>query len=112
MRHENYSADSGAVFNDIAVLHVEEPFEFDDTRQRTELFNEEARDGAEAVITGWGSTGYNGFSVDQLQAVDLPIVSKSLCNEAYEKDGGLTEGQICAAVYGVGCKDGCQGDSG
>ena len=113
IQHEEYYSNGyGVPINDIALLRVKEPFQFDDTRQPINLFNagEESVAGVKSVITGWGNTG-RGSPV-QLQTVTVPIVTKDLCNEAYERYGGLPKGQICAAYYGVGGKDACQGDSG
>lgn len=111
--HEDYGFKYGSPVNDVALFHVVEPFEFDDTRQPIELFDEESGDGVESVLTGWGSTNTHGGSPDRLQAVTVHIIGKSRCNEAYEKlMCGLPEGQICAGEYGVGGKDHCYGDSG
>ncbi|XP_034948279.1 polyserase-2-like [Chelonus insularis] len=112
IRHEKYGSNSrGLPENDIAVIRVEEPFQFDETRQPIPLFNdlEEATPGAISVITGWGNT-FNGFP-DNLQTVNVPIVSKAQCNESYKTVGGIPENQICAALP-QGGKDACQGDSG
>ena len=43
--------------------------------------------------------------------VNVPIVPREVCNNAYEAYGGITENMICAAALGGG-KDACQGDSG
>ncbi|XP_001599663.2 trypsin-7 [Nasonia vitripennis] len=113
VRHEKYSTNRyGVPLNDVAVLHVKEPFNFDDTRQPINLFEleEEAVPGKKSIITGWGNTG-KGSPV-QLQTVTVPIINKELCDTAYKSYGGLPDGQICAAYYGVGGKDACQGDSG
>ena len=43
--------------------------------------------------------------------VDVPIVSRSQCNEWYFNSDDITENMICAG-YKKGKKDVCQGDSG
>ncbi|CAD6216156.1 GSCOCG00004375001-RA-CDS, partial [Cotesia congregata] len=112
IRHEGYGSDkSGFPINDIALIRVQEVFQFDETRQPIPLFNpdEEAIPGSISVITGWGNT-LSEFP-DNLQTVDVPIISKAQCNENYASYGGIPENEICAAYPGGG-KDACQGDSG
>lgn len=112
IRHENYDTNSnGLPLDDIALMRVEEPFKFDETRQPIPLYNlgEESIPGAISVITGWGNT-FQGYP-DQLHTVNVPIVSKAQCNENYKSYGGIPDNQICAA-YPEGGKDACQGDSG
>ena len=112
--HEKYGAnDYGIPFNDVALIKVTEPFEFKSTTRAIDLFNilEESYPGEMSTISGWGLTEQN-YAPYQLRKVEIPIISKSLCNDAYYEFGGLPKGQICAAYYGQGGKDACQGDSG
>lgn len=114
-RHENYKTNSAGVpVNDVAVLKVKQPFVFGDNVQPINLFslNEVSNAGEKATITGWGTTSSGGSIPSQLQTVSIPIITKELCSEAYQRYGGLPDGQICAAYYGEGGKDACQGDSG
>lgn len=111
--HENFSTSSNGVpRNDIALIRVKEAFKFDETRQPVPLFNdnEESKSGSYAVITGWGETKTRRAPT-VLQIAKVPIVTKKECNDAYQRLGGLPEGQICAA-YPEGGVDSCQGDSG
>ncbi|XP_053976587.1 trypsin-2-like [Hylaeus volcanicus] len=112
--HERYTTNwHGVPENDVAVLKVSTPFKLDKTRQPIKIFkqNEESIVGISASVTGWGATREGGSTTDILQAVDVPIVSKKACNDAYKSYGGVPQGQICAAVP-EGGKDACQGDSG
>ncbi|XP_044582557.1 trypsin-1-like [Cotesia glomerata] len=112
IRHEGFGSDeSGFPINDVALIRVNEVFQFDETRQPIPLFNpdEEAIPGSISVITGWGNT-LSEFP-DNLQTVNVPIISKAQCNENYASYGGIPENEICAAYPGGG-KDACQGDSG
>ncbi|XP_054008764.1 transmembrane protease serine 9-like [Hylaeus anthracinus] len=112
--HERYTTNwYGVPENDVAVLKVSTPFKLDKTRQPIKIFkqNEESIAGISASVTGWGATREGGSTTDILQAVDVPIVSKKACNDAYKSYGGVPQGQICAAVP-EGGKDACQGDSG
>ncbi|XP_012283092.1 trypsin-3 [Orussus abietinus] len=112
--HEDYKIDAdGIPEHDIALVKVKTPFTFDSTRRPISLYNlnEEVEDGANSVITGWGVTSIDGQGSDILHTVNVPIISKQDCKEAYSSQRGLPEGQICAA-YPDGGQDACQGDSG
>lgn len=114
IRHENYKTGKyGVPENDVALIQLATPLEFDATRQPIKIFNqnEEAVVGAMSIITGWGRTKEGGTSATVLQTVEVPIVSKESCHIAYESYGGLPQGEICAA-FPEGGKDACQGDSG
>jgi secreted trypsin-like serine protease len=63
-------------------------------------------------VTGWGAVGQGGGWVKDLRAVEVQIVSHSLCtDEVSYPDGRITESMVCAG-YGTGGRDSCQGDSG
>ncbi|XP_076651455.1 trypsin-1 [Halictus rubicundus] len=112
--HENYNTNwNGVPENDVAVMKVSTPFKLDKTRQAIKIFkqNEESKVGVAATVTGWGAIREGGGTHEVLQKVNVPIVSKKSCNDAYQSYGGLPAGQICAAVP-QGGKDACQGDSG
>ncbi|XP_076229117.1 trypsin-1 [Nomia melanderi] len=112
--HENYDTNwYGVPLNDVAVMKVSTPFKLDKTRQPIKIFkqDEESVAGVGATVTGWGAVREGGMTHEVLQKVNVPIVSKSSCNDAYQSYGGLPAGQICAAVP-EGGKDACQGDSG
>lgn len=114
IRHEKYTKDIfGIPENDVALIRVSEPFQFDQTRQPVPLFKQTQKTiaGQMSTVTGWGNMYEGGGSTDKLQIVNIPIVSKAECNEAYRSFGGIRNGQICAAVP-EGGKDACQGDSG
>jgi len=112
--HENFGTNSvGVPVNDVALIRVNEPFIFDETRQPIPLLNqdEDTQAGAMSIITGWGTTGDSWDLPMTLQTVSVPIVDKKRCSVAYDNVGGLPPRQICAA-YPEGGKDACQGDSG
>ncbi|KAJ8686929.1 hypothetical protein QAD02_022723 [Eretmocerus hayati] len=113
IRHENYVFKSyySVPENDIAILFVKEPFKFDKTRQPVSIFNrgEESLPGSKAVLSGWGKLE-NGLLPEQLQTIEIPVVSKKFCHIAYVMHGGLFRGQICV-LDGKGGTS-CNGDSG
>ncbi|XP_058808146.1 trypsin-1-like [Phymastichus coffea] len=114
IRHENFTKSAkGIPHHDIALMKLKTKIDFNERTQPVALFeqNEKCDVGTIATISGWGTTIENGDMPEVLHTVDVPIVSKSACNEAYESWGGIPVGQICAA-YPQGGKDTCQGDSG
>jgi len=62
------------------------------------------------TVVGWGelADGSGTFPVD-LHEVEVPIVSRSICESTYGSD--FTQNMICAG-YSEGKKDTCQSDSG
>ena len=99
--------------NDIGLIKVCEPFEYDISTKSIGLVNKEYefKVGEICTISGWGFTETK-CQPDVLMAVDVPIVNKTLCNEAYKQYGGIHENEFCAGYYGKGGKDACSGDSG
>lgn len=103
----------GIPLNDVSIFRLKTPIKFNAKKQPVPLFDlhEEVDEGVLATITGWGATREGGSAPDDLQIVNIPIISKTVCSEAYKSYGGLPDGQICAA-YPKGGRDSCQGDSG
>ena len=64
-----------------------------------------------AMVVGWGRTDEKA-RMDNLQQVEVPLVSKETCAAAYQSLGyGITDRMICAGLADGG-KDACSGDSG
>lgn len=62
----------------------------------------------QCLISGWGTLESGGNQPDKLQEVLVPLVSKSVCQNAYDD---LHDSMLCAGLK-EGGKDSCQGDSG
>ncbi|CAG9765247.1 unnamed protein product [Ceutorhynchus assimilis] len=114
--HPQYYA--GALYNDVAVLHLKEPFEIAENiaticlpPQGTLL------DEANCYATGWGKDvfGQKGKYQVILKKIDLPIVPNNKCQDQLRttrlgKFFQLHQSFICAG--GVPGKDTCKGDGG
>uniref|UniRef100_A0A8D0GT76 Complement factor D n=1 Tax=Sphenodon punctatus TaxID=8508 RepID=A0A8D0GT76_SPHPU len=65
--------------------------------------------GTKCEVAGWGITSNTGRHPDKLQAVELPIISREVCNRRIHHDNEITEKMLCADSRK---KDSCKGDSG
>ena len=110
VRHPNYNNNTNDF--DIAVIKLRTAAPGKKARLLTAAQEAElAATGDRAYVTGWGSlTGGNNFP-SQLQEVNVPIVSRTNCNDGNSYDGLITPRMICAGVS-AGGRDSCQGDSG
>ena len=108
--HPDYS--SSDLTNDIGIIEVSEPFEFNDFVKPIVLApeGEEYEEGDTCVVSGWGSTFEGGIVARYLRAVEVPYVNDEDCDVAYASGGTpVVDSMLCAGVKG---KDACQGDSG
>ena len=112
--HPNY----GWSGNDIALLRMKQPIEFnDDTQPISIICSDQVSAGAQDVgvistITGWGNTSQGGQGSDVLQFIEVPIISPDdpdLNNQLANQVNPTTE--ILAGAIDGGM-DSCQGDSG
>lgn len=118
IRHENFSNDlMNPPVNNIAVIKVDPPFEFDETRRPIELFRsgEEVKPGAVAVVSGWGKD----FEDPQhpypywLRKAEVSVISKDVCCEGYKQALGFNiTTHICTESFLVGRKGPCFRDEG
>jgi secreted trypsin-like serine protease len=107
------SFDSYNLDNDIALLKLASPAQ---NLPAAALISEPSlRDpGTTARVVGWGNTSATGKGdfPHELQEVDLPLVSRTTCSDAYSELGDeITANMLCAG-YAQGGKDSCEGDSG
>jgi secreted trypsin-like serine protease len=108
--HESYS--TSTLNNDVAVIRLSTPFTF--TRQVSAVClptqTTELNSGELVHITGWGAVE-NTCCSTVLKQVQVPIISRSRCNQADYYNGAITNNMICAGLDQGGL-DSCQGDSG
>lgn len=94
-------SNEGPYDNDIAILELEEAFEFSNKTEPIELIgkNEVLRVGDTNVVSGWGWTFKhpNEFP-PPLQAANLPTIDRDECERSLRmfSDRNVTERMICA----------------
>jgi len=115
--HEQYYA--GGLFNDIALLILEEPVNMEAENVGVVCLppKADAAPQADCVASGWGKDvfGKEGRYQVILKKVELPIVDRAKCQKALRKTRlgqhfELHRTFICAG--GVAGKDTCKGDGG
>lgn len=93
---------------DFALIQLTKPLRFTKLARPISLpdVNEDPPAGLNVFISGWGETLDDTVDRDMLRAIELPIVSRKLCNERWEAVIGqelgniknvITERMICAA---------------
>ena len=99
--------------NDISLLQTFNEIPFSKNVQPACLPKESFcfEKGSSAWASGFGTLAAGGKQADDLQGVEVPILSFEYCNERYGKYGTVSETVVCAG-YKEGGKDACQGDSG
>lgn len=71
--------------------------------------NQDVSPGTMCLVPGWGSTSSSGRKPEKLQEVEVPIISRTVCNGRRDHDGNVNENMLCAGGLR---KDACEGDSG
>ncbi|MEA2985809.1 MAG: hypothetical protein QOD94_2063 [Alphaproteobacteria bacterium] len=112
--HKQYN--SGTTDNDIALVELRDPLPLGPKIQPISLLAADAEEGEleeerKLWVTGWGATEQGGPVVKDLREVDVPFVTRNVCNDPLSYNGAVTENMICAG-QAEGGTDSCQGDSG
>ncbi|XP_005191785.2 serine protease SP24D-like [Musca domestica] len=93
--------------NDIGVVKLSKPLEFNENVRAIPLASEDPPTGAPVVISGWGRTSNNGTVVNQLQYTTLTALTSSDCRRRLV---AIPDSIICFEhSLGHGA---CRGDSG
>nr|XP_036216008.1 serine protease filzig [Bactrocera oleae] len=111
--HRQY--DPATFENDLALLELESPVQFDTHIVPICMPNDLADfTGRMATVTGWGRLKYGGGVPSVLQEVQVPIIENSVCQEMFHTAGHNKKilGSFLCAGYANGQKDSCEGDSG
>ncbi|EDW75495.1 uncharacterized protein Dwil_GK23887 [Drosophila willistoni] len=108
--HEQYTGGVGPY--DIALLHVSEPFIFNEWVSPATLPTREEKHNGETHLYGWGQPkSYVLTAAKTLQTVTTEIVNFSECKEALPDTAPLVESNICSASLEQSISA-CNGDSG
>lgn len=109
--HELYSGGVGPY--DIALMHVTEPFVFNDSVQPIALPSREERMDGEAHLYGWGQVKawQLGVAPKNLQHMDSDIVNFEECKAALPEDAPLAKSNVCSSPMDNNVSA-CNGDSG
>ncbi|XP_039629524.1 trypsin-like [Polypterus senegalus] len=106
--HPGYS--SWTIDNDIMLIKLQSPVQFNEYIQPIQLANNCAPAGSQCLVSGWGNLRTSGVQYpESLQCLDVPILSDTTCRKAY--GNRVTDNMFCAGFM-EGGKDSCQGDSG
>jgi len=107
--HEQYNTYDKSLFNDIALLELEDPIDFSENPHLRPIClpsnSREDYTGYYATVAGWGKTGHNAPSSDVLLQAN---VIASQC--PYPEYSG--ESNICARTTDSNPQGNCGGDSG
>ncbi|XP_015278288.1 PREDICTED: trypsin-like, partial [Gekko japonicus] len=108
IRYPQYNART--IDNDFMLIKLAQPARFSPFVQPIDISQSCPSAGDNCLVSGWGNTLTMGVIYpDNLQCLDVPILSTSACQAAYP--GRITSNMFCAG-YIEGGKDSCQGDSG
>ncbi|HJR79459.1 MAG TPA: serine protease [Anaerolineales bacterium] len=115
IRHPNYNPFT--LDNDIALLRLQSAVTLDDSGENAAVLVPLVQSGIGSLagtnswVTGWGNTESTPQFPNELQEVQLPIMTNSLCNDGNHYGGAITGNMLCAG-FDAGAHDSCQGDSG
>nr|XP_021200767.2 trypsin-3 [Helicoverpa armigera] len=109
--HEKYS--STTLEHDIALLGTTKYIEFGQTVSPVNIASQHfvLPIGTGAVVSGFGTTSYEGPTSDVLRATRVSIIAQSVCTRAYLRIAAIGSGMVCASGVDP-ARDACQGDSG
>lgn len=104
------SFDRPLYHNDIALLKMKEPIQFNAKTQKIEYDPTPLQKGDYVTLTGWGSATLYGNYADNLQSMSLKFVPHEECLGLWKNEPGVDIGHICTFTQaGEGT---CHGDSG
>ncbi|XP_063620673.1 trypsin CFT-1-like [Cydia splendana] len=119
--HAGYSPNT--LDNDIAIVRLATAAVYSNSVAPVSIAgaNYNLADGTVVTTIGWGTLTSGGSAPEQLQHVDINIISQVYCSAQYawlktqpgfQNWPDITENMVCAGIQYHGGKDACQGDSG
>lgn len=110
LTHKNFGGGVGPY--DIALLHVSEPFVYNEFVQAAILPQREEIHFGEAKLYGWGQVkAFNFNAAKVLQTVTTELIEYSDCEETLGEDTALQPSNVCSDSLQKGISA-CNGDSG
>ncbi|XP_055840044.1 lectizyme [Episyrphus balteatus] len=108
--HSSYEGNVGPY--DIALLHVSEPFDFNESVQPAVLPGFGDIPSGNATLYGWGQTkAYILTAAKTLQTVKTEVVDWDECKDTLPESAPLDPSNVCSSSLGKGVSA-CNGDSG
>jgi len=97
--------------NDIAVIRLERPVQFNHKIQPACLPNKDScfPAGTACVASGWGYIEEGGPRSNLLREVAVRLMTTDHCNKPGYYNGKILEGMLCAG-YNEGARDACTGN--
>ncbi|XP_023163545.2 chymotrypsin-2 [Drosophila hydei] len=108
--HVHCMYDKPYMHNDIALVKVSKNITFDELTQPIALPVGPVREGAEIVLTGWGSEVPNGNANENLQKISFGFVKLDECLAIFNQTSSMGVGHIC--TFSKEGEGSCHGDSG
>lgn len=109
--HEQYL--QSTLENDIAVVGTSKTMTFSASVNSVAIASSTLSlpIGSEALVSGYGTTSYEGTTSSVLQAAKVKVIAQETCARAYLRITPITSGMLCANATQPP-RDACQGDSG
>ncbi|XP_026464926.1 chymotrypsin-2-like, partial [Ctenocephalides felis] len=99
--HELY--DYQTFHNDIGLVQLASPIQFTNLIKSIQMANFDTPAGTRATMTGWGYLSANGQIPNNLQTIDLNIISHQECSQSMNQLHPIITSQLCTFVsYGKG----------
>ncbi|KAF2354744.1 Serine proteases trypsin domain [Trinorchestia longiramus] len=106
----NDDFDPFTYLNDIALLELSAPLQFDNNVQSVPIAADDEVASGDCETGGWGATVEGGAASDSLKRVTLPLVSQDDC-KTYYGENEIFDSMMCAGNLEGGLSF-CQGDNG
>lgn len=107
--HPNFN--NPEMHNDIALVKLTEPIEFNEKVQPIELDPNRVPDNAPVTLTGWGLDMAGGGTVYDLKIIDLLNVEYERCRNAHHPSNQKFIGQNHLCTLTKAGEGACNGDS-
>lgn len=106
--HQSY--DPTTLVNDIGIVKLSKPIQFNKNIQPISLGHTNPRNGEAVIVSGWGLTSVRGQAPNLLRKLSAEVLDLQRCSERLEAANPISTSNICTVVpQGQGV---CFGDNG